>query len=113
MPLEPGDEFVVSYIPGNPRVNKIDYNRPTAKQLEVYQRRCYHKYLQSQPNSDTTFVKCLINAAYEQNGISALADIYFQAVSSEENPQHNSNSFGRLTRGIPFKKMVEEDCNGY
>ncbi|MEM9824435.1 MAG: hypothetical protein AAF985_25340, partial [Bacteroidota bacterium] len=113
MPLEPGDEFIVSYIPGNPRVNKIDYNRPTVKQVQIYQRRCYRKYLQSQPSIDTTLAKCLINVAYEQNGISGLADIYFQQASPEENPHHNVNSFGRLTRAIPFKKMVEDRCKGY
>ncbi|MEM8907119.1 MAG: hypothetical protein AAGD05_04670 [Bacteroidota bacterium] len=113
MPLEPGDEFIVSYVPNNPRLNKIDYNRPTSKQLDVYHQRAYQKYLDWQPQSDTSFVQCLVKIAYEQHGIDGLADIYFQKASPEENPIHNANSFGRLTRAVPFQKMLEERCKGY
>ncbi len=113
MPLEPGDEFIVSYVPDNPRLNKIDYNRPTQKQLNTYQERAIQKYLEFQPNSDATYVKCLVNIAFEQHGINGLADIYFQQANAEENPEHNANSFGRLTRAIPFQKMVENRCKGY
>lgn len=113
MPLEPGDEFVVSYVPNNPRLNKIDYNRPTNKQIQTYHDRTLERYLKFQPNTDSAYAKCLIKIAYEQHGIDGLADIYFQKATPQENPRHNANSFGRLTRAIPFQKMVDDQCKGY
>ena len=113
MPLEPGDEFVVSYVPDNPRLNKIDYNRPTEKQIGIYQERCLEKYLNLQPNGDSRYLQCLIKLAYEKKGVAGLADIYFQDAHPDVNPHHNTNSFGRLTRDDAFKKLVENRCSGY
>ena len=111
MPLEPGDEFVVTYVPDNPRLNKIDYNRPTQKQIAIYQQRAIARHLELNPNMDPIDAKCFVNVAFEIKGIGGLADLYFQKASVEENPQHNSNSFGRLVRDIPFQKEIKEHCD--
>ena len=93
MPLEKGDEFIVRYIPNNPRLHDIDYSRPTEKQLNTYRDRAIDKYLQLFPETDSVFCACMAKIAYELNGLDGYADFYFQDVSAEENPQHNRNSF--------------------
>lgn len=111
MPLEPGDEFVVTYVPKNPKLNKIDYNRPTEKQIQAYRDRAITIYKEYHQNQSEPYIKCIIDVVYNTKGISGLADIYFQKSNSQENPHHNQDSYGRLTRDIPFQKMVKDKCN--
>jgi len=110
MPLESGDEFLVKYIPDNPDRNMIDYSRPSAQQVEMYKHRAINKYLQYHSSVDSLRGACIIELAFEAKGIKGLADFYFQDISPDKNPHHNSNSFKRLIRDIPFKKMIDEKC---
>ena len=110
MPLEEGDEFVITYVPSNPNLNKIDYSRPTSFQLAQYQKRAIDQHLHLNPNLDSLHTACLVNIAYELSGIKGLADIYFQQTKPADNPRNNKNTYSRLIRGIPFKNKVSELC---
>ncbi|MEO1628770.1 MAG: hypothetical protein AAFV25_26715, partial [Bacteroidota bacterium] len=92
MPLEAGDEFIVRYIPNNPKQHIIDYERPTGQQLKVYKDRAVGKYLDKWAHMDTSYVRCLADVAYELKGIGGYADFYFQETSPQENPKHNTDS---------------------
>jgi len=111
MPLEAGDEFVVTYVPNNPQLNKIDYNRPTEKQIETYRERTIAKYSVYHPQTALPYITCLVDVAFELRGISGLADLYFQKATTTENPRHNMDSFGRLTRDLPFQEKVKNKCD--
>ncbi|HHM20772.1 MAG TPA: hypothetical protein ENJ20_02005, partial [Bacteroidetes bacterium] len=39
MPLETGDEFVVTYFPPDPEVSRIDLARPSQRQIQLYRQR--------------------------------------------------------------------------
>ena len=111
MPLEAGDEFIVTYVPNNPQLNKIDYNRPTEKQIQTYRERTIAKYLEYNPQKTTKYITCLVDVVFELKGISGLADLYFQKTSPTENPIHNTDTFGRLTRDVPFQEKVKNKCD--
>ncbi len=110
MPLESGDEFVVLYVPNNPSVSRIDFERPTNRQIETYQKRATEKHLFLHPDADRSMVSCLVKTAFDLEGIGGLAKFYFQNVSPADNPTHNQNSYFRLIRSLPFQKKVEKNC---
>lgn len=110
MPLEEGDEFMVTYAPVNPNLNKIDYNRPTKKQIGLYRRRAIRQHIDLNPQFDSLHVACLVDIAYDVKGIKGLADIYFQQASPSDNPRNNINTYHRLVRDIPFQKQVDDRC---
>ncbi len=110
MPLEEGDEFVITYVPNNPNLNKIDYSRPTENQINLYKKRATDQHLRLNPTVDPSHTACLIGIAHELNGIKGLADIYFQQILPSENPRNNKNTYGRLVRSIEFQNKVNQEC---
>lgn len=110
MPLEKGDEFVVRYLPENPSLCEIDYDRPTNAQLELYIERAAREYLKKNPSATEDEIACLTQIAYDLKGISGLADFYYQNTPPSENPNNNIESFQRLVRDIPFQKETRKRC---
>lgn len=110
MPLEQGDEFMVEYAPNNPEVNKIRFDKPTEKQVEIYQKRVFDLHQIANPNQTASLIKCQIEVAFELKGLAGLADFYFQNTEPAENKNHNRNTYLRLIQDIPFQKMLEENC---
>lgn len=110
MPLESGDEFIVEYVPSNPSVNRIDFQRPTKQQVQVYQERVAIKHLALHPDEAPQIVKCKVQVAFDLGGIGGLADFYFQNTTKDKNSDHNELSYSRLTHSLPFQKKVKEDC---
>jgi len=110
MPLESGDEFVVIYAQEHPEINRIYFNRPTKNQLGRYQLRAAGKYAQLHPGEAPSIIACMVDVAFQLNGVGGLADFYFQDVPPEENPGHNEITYLRLTRDLPFQKMVKKEC---
>ncbi len=110
MPLEEGDEFVVKYVSENPKLNRIDYTRPTKKQITRYRERAIKKYLEYNPQKDSIYSACLVNIAFKLKGIQGLADFFFQKTPESENPSNNINTYKRLIRDTPFQQEVNKHC---
>ena len=110
MPLEEGDEFVVKYVSNNPKLNEIDYTRPTQNQIDKYRQRAIAKHLEFNPQKDTLFSACLVEIAYDLKGIQGLADVFFQNTPATENPNNNINTYKRLIRDIPFQEEMNKRC---
>ena len=110
MPLEVGDEFKVRYLPSNPYLCEIDFTQPTKNTLASYKERAIDKYRMNNPDEDPDYCNCLADIAFDLNGINGYADIYFMDTSPGDNPNHNSDSFKRLTRDLPFQKLLQERC---
>ena len=110
MPLEEGDEFVVKYVSDNPKLNKIDYTRPTQSQISKYRERAFKKHLQYNPQKDSLWSACLVNIAYDLKGIQGLADVFFQNTPETENPHNNSITYKKLIRDVPFEKEMNKRC---
>ena len=113
MPLEKGDEFIVRYVPENPRLHLLDYSRPTAKQIDIYKKRAIGEYKIHHPDKDLNYIDCLADIAFEMKGISGFADFYFQATKPLKNPLHNTQSFKRLVRNQPFQNEVARRCQNF
>ncbi len=110
MPMEEGDEFIITYAPNNPNLNKIDYNRPTPGQVKKYRERAIDQHLNLNPSLDALHIACLVDIAFETKGIKGFADIYFQQANPDENPRNNKQTYGKLVRAIPFQNEVSKRC---
>ncbi len=110
MPLENGDEFKVYFSKYSPDTNMIDFNQPTENQILRYQKRTIEKHAALNENLPSPLAKCMVNVAYDMAGIKGLADFYFQNISPDENPQHNTNTYLRLTRDIHYNREKEFTC---
>jgi hypothetical protein len=110
MPLEKGDEFVIRYLPENPNTCSIDYSRPTDEQIETYLLRAANKHAANNPSITDDESLCLSRIAYDLKGVAGLADLYYQHATASENPKHNSDSFQRLVRDVPFQKERDKRC---
>ena len=110
MPLEDGDEFLVKYSSEKPEVHKIQFNRPTQKQIGVYQNRAAKKYQELYPIENIDYCNCLAKTAYELDGVNGFAKFYFQDLTHAQNPRYNSDTFHRLIRSVEFTKQSEEKC---
>ena len=98
------------YAPSNPQVHQIRFEKPTEKQLKVYQQRILEKHVSLNPSQEERHIICMINIAFELKGLNGWADFYFQDVSPQENPSHNQITYQRLTRDLSFQKKLNESC---
>ena len=110
MPIQEGDEFVLTYVSTNPKVSEIDYSRPTPEQIDKYRSMTIDKHLQLNPQKDLKQAACMVDIAYEIKGIKGFADFYFQNTPESENPQNNNLTYKRLIRDLPFQKKFDERC---
>lgn len=110
MPVISGDEFVVRYVPSNPAIHSVYFNRPTEKQLHRFKSRVVEKYLSLHPGADPEHVGCIVEVAYLLQGLDGFADFFFQDLNPSVNPAHNSTTYEKLTQSLPFRKKVEKEC---
>lgn len=110
MPLESGDEFAVVYVPSEPKISRINFSKPTERQIQLYQKRATEKHLKLHPDEAPFIAACMVKVAFQLNGVPGIADFYFQDTPPDSNPDHNQITYLRLTRDLPFQKKVEKDC---
>ncbi len=113
MPIEDGDEFMVKYLSKDPSVSEIDYNSPSKDQTEKYIDKVTKKHLELNPKLDPAYCSCFTQTVYEFDGLRALADVYFQNVSSDKNQRNNKDSFKHLVSGQNFNKKLNKNCFKY
>lgn len=109
-PLESGDEFMVRYDFDKPHLNFLDFQAPTPTQIARYRQRAAEQHTRLHPDLDKKQVECLLDIAFEIKGLAGYADFYFQNTPPSQNALHNQESYGRLTRDIPFQKAAKF-CN--
>lgn len=109
-PLMAGDEFTVRYVPGNPSLNRIYLNRPTAAQIQTYRKRALKKHLELNPNLAPKTAECLLDIAFEMDGLEGLAHFYFQKTPPADNPSFNSDSFQKFYNSYLFKGKAKSQC---
>ena len=110
MPVEVGDEFSTQFALDNPLIHQIDFNLPSQKQLQVYFKRAFEKQVAHHPEFSAQKVQCMIEVAYELEGLPVFADFYFQDLSPEENVLHNNFTYKRLVRDQPFVNVMANRC---
>jgi hypothetical protein len=110
MPLEKGDEFLVTYIPGNPSLNQIDFQQPTAFQINRYRDRVFDQLVKNNPSVEQEKLRCLLDQAYKEKGVEGLAQLYFQKTTSSKNSRHNRRTFERLLKEPSLQKAITNNC---
>ena len=110
MPVQNGDEFVLSYVPARPHLHSIFLNRPTEKQIERFKNRAAAKHLKLHPEENSETARCLVNTAYLLSGLDGIADFFYQDLNPAINPKHNSASFEELTQSLSFRKKAAKAC---
>lgn len=110
MPLEDGDEFVVRYDPDHPEFSRLSFTEPTERQQQRYLERALSRHLALHPDAYPPHTRCALECALDRHGAEGLADFFFQDVSPDINPLHNTDSYHRLIRDPAFQQEVERRC---
>jgi len=110
MPLEVGDEFLVRYLPGNPLLHDIAYDRPSSGTLEAYRKRAIQTYRKQFPDKSRQYTQCLADVAYAQKGIQGYAMMYFSWVSGKVNHRFNAEAFEKMRNEDSFLMAFNKLC---
>lgn len=108
--LSPGDRFEVRYLPNNPGLNQLDIHSPTPAQLQQYKLQALAKQMLAHPGQTKAYAQCLVQQAYETEGLQGLAAVLEQETDVSENPWANSQRYLRLLRSPDFRKRLDERC---
>jgi hypothetical protein len=109
-PLTDRDEFLVTYLPSDPRVHRLDFYQPTRATITTYLRMAGDAERRAHPDVSDKRSICLAFSAAELKGWRSLADFIFQTKTPEENERHNRDSYHRLVRDADVSKAVEVGC---
>lgn len=110
LPLETGDEFMVTYVAHNPALNEIHYDRPTAFQFKRYRERIIPKLTTAFPDKTETEANCLFDATLASKGMDGLANLYFLSTSKSDNHRNNQFTFQKMMEDATFKSKIERLC---
>lgn len=109
-PLEISDEFEVRYVWFRPGLNEILLNQPSDEQVDRYFERAAARHAELHPELSETEVLCLVDLAFDLEGLAGLGKFYFQDVSPRKNPVYNRDAYYRLIRDVPFARERERRC---
>lgn len=109
-PLSDRDAFQATYLPADPRVNRVDFYQPTPQTLETYLRLATKAEREAHPDASAAHSLCLARLALTQKGWKSLADVIFQTQTPQQNPQHNQDAYLRLVREQDFGRLLRENC---
>jgi len=109
-PLSDRDEFLVTYLPTEPQVHRLDFYQPTRSTIETYVKIASDAEQLAHPEISAKRSVCLALSAAELKGWMSLADFIFQSKTAEENNRHNRESYLRLVRDADFAKTVGAEC---
>lgn len=109
-PLTDRDEFLVTYLPADPQVHRLDFYQPTRTTISNYVRMAGDAERRNHPDISEKHSICLALSAAELKGWQSLADFIFQTKSSTENKHHNRDSYHRLVRDVEYARVVGEGC---
>jgi len=110
MPLEVGDEFVLKYLPNNPLLHKISYDKPSSGTLERYRAKALLAFQSEFPDKSESFSKCLTEVAYEKEGIAGLAKVFFSSARESENFRYNEKVFKEWLASDDFSMAMTKKC---
>lgn len=110
MPLEVGDEFLVRYLPGNPLLHNIDYDRPSPGTLEAYRNRAIATFREEFPQQSRQYTRCLADVAFAEQGIQGYAKMYYSSLTDKENQGFNAEAFEKMRNEDSFLMAFNKRC---
>lgn len=108
-PIKNGDEYMIRYLPSNPAVNKVFFDKPTEYQIQ----RTLAEGLKICQEIDTTksegHCNCILDALAQTKGYNGLLVYVNQMVEPIMNPEFNTDTADELINDIAFKQLLK-DC---
>lgn len=109
-PLRDSDAFSVRYLPSDPNIHRVDFERPTAQTIAGYLEQARLAQLAAHPEAPPGYSLCVARLTLREKGWQHLADLIFQNEWSANNPKHNRESYLRLVRDPAFANTIEQEC---
>lgn len=109
-PLTDRDEFMVTYLPTDPQVHRLDFYQPARSTIATYVRMAGEAEHRNHPDFSEKRCICHALSAAELKGWQSLADFIFQAKTAGENERHNRDAYLRLMRDVDYERVVKEEC---
>lgn len=110
IPLKIGDEFVLKYMPNNPFLHKIAYDRPTGGTLDRLRESAIAEFRENHPKQSDSYSRCLTELAFEKEGILGLSKVYFAKTDASENELFNKEVFAEWTTSRDFSIAMASRC---
>ncbi|MCB0543270.1 MAG: hypothetical protein KDC70_07115 [Saprospiraceae bacterium] len=109
-PLSDRDGFLVTYLPSNPQIHRVDFYQPTRATVERYVRMAGEAERKAHPDISERRSICMALSAAQLRGWTSLADFIFQTKTTDENDRHNQNSYQRLIHDVDYIRIVKDAC---
>jgi len=109
-PLGDRDAFEIRYLPPAPQTHLIDFSYPEQTTIAAYVHRAIKAEQDAHPDSSPAKNACLAWFVLRERGWPGLADLIFQNTPTEDNAQHNRDSYQRLLREPAFARKMKEEC---
>jgi hypothetical protein len=106
------DQFAVRYLPGSPKIHRVDFFEPKAKTLQNYVAAAIAKEQQMHPDKSPAFCKCLVETVYQQKTWLQLATIYHQTNGHTKQDKYLQDQYLRLVRDPELDRVIRERCGG-
>lgn len=103
IPLRTGDEFLVLYFRSDPTFHRLQWDNPTAVQVQRYKQRVTAHWQALAPDQYLPFLACQVDIAYDLEGLQGLETLYAQETTARE-------AFLRLTRDPVFVEQTRQRC---
>lgn len=110
-PLVEGDEFIVTYVPDNPSLSEIHYERPTKFQLQRYRERAIEQSLKNIPSANAGQITCAVDQIFAEKGLEGIAHLYFQDTPKKDNTRYNRQSYRQLVSQPTLQSKIKEQCS--
>lgn len=109
-PLVDNAGFQVTYLPGNPRVHRVDFNQPSPGTLEQYLQRAVDSEQHAHPDQTPGHSLCIVGTILKQKSWESLATVIFQTATPAQNARHNHDAYLRLIRDAPMEAALKKEC---
>ena len=111
-PLQNGDEFKLQYLLDRPRQHRLDFDRPTSRQIGRYMKLTLERHQSLNPELTPHQAGCQVEVAYRLGGLEGIALLFNQDKSVEENPDYNAQIYTKFIRDVPFQEAIGKECSG-
>jgi tRNA A-37 threonylcarbamoyl transferase component Bud32 len=107
--VQDGDEYMVKYLPNNPRISEIHFVKPTEKQIVKVKQRSVADCLSDSDNAMDCH--CLVDVLYEVGGYLGMMHYLNRDASESQNLQFNTKGYQKLVNSDLYIAQLSAKCN--
>lgn len=109
-PLAENDAFKVTYLPGYPRIHRVEFDVPARSTITRYLQLAKDMEQQSHPTESADYVACLVLTAAEKRNWPVLGEFIFQQKTPGENSRYNADTYLKMIRDPGLAALVKQEC---